>query len=143
MVIDHIGVVVKNIEDGITQWEDQFGYFQATDPILNKKQKVRVVFMDKADSVMVKLVEPSGEDSPVYQFALKGGGLHHLCFRCDDLESQINELRKQGVRCFVPPESGEAFENNKIAFLISSNNLNIELIDTDKKTGYKLVNVNI
>ena len=30
MIIDHIGIVVKSIKDGIRHWEDFFGYRQAT-----------------------------------------------------------------------------------------------------------------
>jgi len=133
MVIDHIGVVVQSIDDGIRQWQQLFGYRQASEVIENTRQKVRVAFLDKADSIVVKLVEPSAEDSPVSAFARKGGGLHHLCFRCDDLNIQIPLLRENGARLIVPPEPGEAFNDKKIAFLIARNNLNVELIDTDEK----------
>jgi len=136
MIVDHIGIVVKSLDEGIKQWEELFGYSRATETILNLRQKVKVVFMAKANSITVKLVEPSGSDSPVFHFAQKGGGLHHLCFRCNNLETEISELEEKGARCLVPPEPGEAFENKKIAFIIVENNLNIELIDTDKKTGW-------
>ncbi|WP_244826054.1 hypothetical protein [Carboxylicivirga linearis] len=33
------------------------------------------------------------------------------------------------------PQPGEAFENENIAFLLAPGNLNIELIDTDKRAG--------
>ena len=35
----------------------------------------------------------------------------------------------------VPPQPGEAFNNNKIAFLLAKYGLNIEIIDTDEKAG--------
>lgn len=137
MNIDHIGIVVRSIEDGIKQWEKLFSYEKATDIVLNTRQKVRVVFLKKDGSTTIKLIEPSGEDSPIYTFARKGGGLHHLCFRCGNLEKQIPYLKKRGARCIVKPEPGEAFENNDIAFLLAGNNLNIELIDTNVKKGWK------
>ena len=63
----------------------------------------------------------------------KGGGLHHLCFKCDNLSKKIVELNQMGLRTLIPPEPGEAFENNNIAFIYARQGLNIELIDTDKK----------
>lgn len=133
MIIDHIGIAVRSIDAGIKQWVEMFGYKKASEIVHNTRQKVRVVFLSKKDSITIKLIEPSAEDSPIFLFARKGGGLHHLCFRCDNLDIQIPMLENIGARCIVKPEPGEAFENNNIAFLFTGNNLNIELIDTKKK----------
>ena len=136
MVIDHIGVVVRSLEEGMQQWEGLFGYTKNSDVVHNSRQKVRVVFLSKANSITVKLIEPSAPDSPVFHFARKGGGLHHLCFRCADVASQIPLLEEKGAIPVVPPEPGEAFNNHRIAFLLGKNNLNIELIDTSEKHGW-------
>jgi methylmalonyl-CoA/ethylmalonyl-CoA epimerase len=136
MVIDHIGVVVRSLEAGLQQWESLFGYKKSSEIVLNTRQKVRVVFLTKEDSVTVKLIEPSEPDSPVSLFARKGGGLHHLCFRCSDLSAQIPLLQEQGALLIVPPQPGEAFNDHPIAFLLARNNLNVELIDTSEKRGW-------
>jgi methylmalonyl-CoA/ethylmalonyl-CoA epimerase len=135
MVIDHIGIVVQSLERGIARWEELFGYRRASEIVVNTRQRVRVVFLSKNKSVTVKLLEPSEPASPVSVFARKGGGLHHICFRCDDLKVQIPLLTKKGARLVVRPEPGEAFKNSEIAFLLVENNLNIELIDTPEKEG--------
>jgi methylmalonyl-CoA/ethylmalonyl-CoA epimerase len=135
MVIDHIGIVVRSLEHGIQRWEKLFGYTQNSEIVINTRQKVRVVFLSKKGSLTVKLLEPSEQSSAVSQFAQKGGGLHHLCFRCKDLELQIPVLKENGARLIVPPEPGEAFRNHDIAFLLAAN-LNIELIDTTEKEGW-------
>ena len=136
MVIDHIGIVVPSLEQGIQQWQVLFGYRKNSDIVLNSRQKVRVVFLTKQESLTIKLIEPSGPDSPVATFARKGGGLHHLCFRCDDIKVQIPLLKEKGARFIVPPQPGEAFGNRDIAFFLSENNLNVELIDTIHKEGW-------
>lgn len=133
MVIDHIGIVVKSIELGIDSWVKLFGYEQTTEVVENKKQKVNVVFMEKPGSVAVKLLEPTGPSSPVYSFSRRGGGLHHICFRGGCLTEDLKTLVKKGARVLVPPEAGEAFENEEIAFVYAAHGLNIELIDTEKK----------
>lgn len=135
MVIDHIGIVVRSLTEGIEQWARLFGYRQSSDAIFNSRQRVRVVFLAKTESLMVKLIEPSDPESPVFAFARKGGGLHHLCFRCDELQSQIGVMQKRGAVLMVPPQPGEAFNNNEIAFLMAKGNLNIELIATEEKAG--------
>jgi len=136
MVIDHIGLVVQSLDKGIEQWEQVFGYKKNSAIALNTRQKVRVVFLWKKDSITVKLIEPSDVSSPIAAFARRGGGLHHLCFRCDNTEEEIRRLRETGARLIVPPEPGEAFNDHPIAFLLLGNNLNVELIDTTEKHGW-------
>ncbi|MDY6824171.1 MAG: VOC family protein [Thermodesulfobacteriota bacterium] len=133
MVIDHIGIAVRSLENGIKRWHEIFGYQQMTEIVVNTRQKVKVVFLRKENSIMIKLVEPLDESSPIYRFAKKGGGLHHLCFKCDNLELQINVLKEKGLRVLTELQPGEAFENENIAFVFAKHGMNIELIDTDKK----------
>ena len=47
MYIDHIGIVTKSLEKGIQLWTDMFGYQKITNPVVNTRQKVRVVFLKK------------------------------------------------------------------------------------------------
>jgi methylmalonyl-CoA/ethylmalonyl-CoA epimerase len=133
MIIDHIGIVVKSIEAGIEHWKKVFGYEQVTAVVVNTRQKVKVVFLKKEGSLTVKLIEPSDTTSPIYMHAQRGGGLHHLCFMCENLINQLQQMRQLGLRIITPPQPGEAFENEDIAFVYANNGLYIELIDTDKR----------
>ena len=136
MTIDHIGVVVPNLEAALKQWETLFGYHRNSDIVQNTRQKVRVVFLSKQDSLTIKLIEPAAADSPVSQMARKGGGLHHLCFRCPALDAEIPLLLQHGARLLVAPQPGEAFNHHPIAFILAGNNLNVELIDTAEKRSW-------
>ena len=138
MRIDHIGIAVNSLEKGIQHWQEVFGYQQHTEVVENTRQKVRVVFLSKEDSIPVKLIAPTDKTSPVYAFTRKGGGLHHLCFKCGNLEIEMNRLKDMGLRVLAPAQPGEAFENEKIAFLFAKYGLNIELIETDKRA--KIIN---
>ena len=133
MVIDHIGLVVKSIEKGIEHWEKVFEYRKMTEVVVNSRQKVKVVFLCKENSLTVKLLEPIDEKSSVYKFAMKGGGLHHICFKCNDMNKELQRLSEMGLRILTPPQPGEAFENENIAFIYAKHGLNIELIETDIK----------
>ena len=133
MVIDHIGIVVKSIDTGIETWIRFFGYKQTTQVVTNERQRVKVVFLEKNGSLPVKLLEPTNPSSLIYPFSQKGGGLHHLCFRGESLSEDLRILVEKGARVLVQPEPGEAFENEKIAFVYVGQGLNIEMIDTDKR----------
>jgi methylmalonyl-CoA/ethylmalonyl-CoA epimerase len=135
MVIDHIGIAVKSLEDGIEYWKTVFGYKQLTEIIINTRQKVRVVFLTKNNSLRVKLIQPTDSASPAYAFVQRGGGLHHLCFKCAKLDEEISRLSALGMRVLVEPQPGEAFEDENIAFIFAKQGLNIELIDTNKRAG--------
>jgi len=135
MVMDHIGVVVPQLEEAIGYWGKVFNYVQLTRPVVNTRQKVRVVFLKKVGSALIKLVEPTDESSPVYRLALKGGGLHHLCYRCPNVRAAVEYFRAQGLHVLSDPQPGEAFGGHDIAFVFGKQGLNIELIDTEIKAG--------
>jgi len=133
MKIDHICFAIKNLQDGIDYWERVFGYKQMTKIVENSRQKVKVTFLKKEDSITIKLIEPVEGNQSLQNFVNRGGGFHHVCFKCSDIEVKIDELKNEGLILLVPPQEGEAFNNNKIAFLLARYGLNIELIDTDEK----------
>ena len=135
MIIDHICFAVKDIKEGITYWEDVFGYSQMTRIVINSLQKVKVTFMIKENSLTVKLIEPLEDNQSLVNFVNRGGGFHHICFKCSDINKKIDELTGKGLITLVKPQPGEAFNNSNIAFLLARHGINIELIDTDEKAG--------
>ena len=84
---------------------------------------------------MVKLIEPAEGNESLRNFVNNGGGVHHICFRCDDIVAGMSELKAKGLLTLVPPQPGEAFNNHAIAFLLGKNGMNIELIDTEEKAA--------
>lgn len=135
MTIDHICFAVKDIIEAITYWESVFGYKQMTEVIENTLQKVKVTFLRKENSLLIKLIEPIEGNNSLQNFVNRGGGFHHICFRCSSIDDKIDELNKMGLKTLVPPQPGEAFNNHNIAFLLARFGLNLELIDTDEKAG--------
>jgi methylmalonyl-CoA/ethylmalonyl-CoA epimerase len=135
MKVDHICFAVKDLAEGISYWESVFGYRQMTEVVRNTLQKVKVVFLTKEDSVLVKLIEPVEDNQSLINFVSRGGGFHHLCFRVEEMSKQISELKEKGLLTLVPPQPGEAFNNHDIAFMLARYGLNIELIDTDEKAA--------
>jgi len=133
MIIDHICIAVKDIEEGIAYWEKVFGYRQMTGIVINSLQKVKVAFLKKENSLTIKIIEPLEDNQSLVNFVSRGGGFHHICFKCDNINEGLKELQNKGLITLVPPQPGEAFNNHSIAFLLAKNGINIELIDTDEK----------
>ncbi len=133
MIIDHICFAVKDLKEGIAYWEMTFGYSQLTGIVTNTLQKVKVVFLRKGNSLDIKLIEPLEDNISLVNFVNRGGGFHHICFKCPQIDKGVKDLKEKGLITLVPPQPGEAFNNNKIAFLLAKYGINIELIDTDER----------
>ncbi|HBE40760.1 MAG TPA: hypothetical protein DDW27_06070 [Bacteroidales bacterium] len=135
MIIDHICYAVKNLKEGIEYWVRVFGYNQITAVVENSLQKVRVVFLKKQGSLMIKLIEPAEGNKALVSFVNRGGGFHHVCFRCENITATMADLTAKGLLTLVPPQPGEAFNSHDIAFMMGKYGMNIELIDTDEKAA--------
>jgi methylmalonyl-CoA/ethylmalonyl-CoA epimerase len=106
-----------------------------TEIVENTRQKVRVVFMEKQESTLIKLIEPLNGNKSLMSFVKRGGGFHHLCFKCPNVRDTVAELRSKGLITLVTPQPGEAFNEGEIAFMLARYGTSIELIDAGKKAG--------
>ena len=128
MKLHHIGIVVKDLEEGIRTYKEVFGFSQESKIIHDKIQKVKVAFFSTNTSdVQIELISPAAEDSPVTNFLKKGGGLYHLCYESEDLEKDIERFRKNGAKVLSKPVEAEAFKK-KIVFLYFKRDI-IELVE--------------
>ena len=61
-------------------------------------QRVKTAFLSVGDSNL-ELLEPTSPDSPIAKFIEKRGeGIHHLCFRVDNIEEHLERLEAEGYR---------------------------------------------
>ncbi len=106
--IDHLAIAVKSLDDALRFYERAFGLREnAIEEIAD--QKTRVAFISMGEC-RLELLEPMGDDSPVGRFLKRRGeGLHHVCFRVDDIEAEISRLRTAGVKLIddVPRRGAE------------------------------------
>jgi methylmalonyl-CoA/ethylmalonyl-CoA epimerase len=130
MTIDHIAIAVSSVDAAADRFCALLGYARKTEKVVNTRQKVIVIFLAKAHSIDIKLIEPSEADSPLWAFVRKGGGLHHVCFAVPDVAKACDELSANGARVIAAPAPGEAFDDHLIAFCYLGFGLNAEVIDT-------------
>src|ERR1051326_82026 len=93
--LDHIGIAVRSLD--VAKIYESLGltvdHVETVDT-----QKVRTAFLSVGDSNL-ELLEPAGDDSPIAKFIEKRGeGIHHICFRVDDIEAQLAKLKAEGYR---------------------------------------------
>ena len=79
---------------------------------------------------MIELVEPAGEDSPVFRFlSERGGGLHHLCYTVGNLDDEIARMKRAGSMAVRRPKPAVAFGGRKIAWMLTPERLLVELLE--------------
>ncbi len=95
--INHIGIVVADIDEALKFWRDAMGiemHHREDVP----SQKAQVAFLPIGDTE-VELVQPTAEDTGAGKFLQeRGGGMHHLCFEVDSINEKLSELKTKGVR---------------------------------------------
>lgn len=132
--LDHVCLAVRKIAPARAVLEKMLGYTVRTEVVTNTRQQVNVQFMRKAGSIDIKLIEPASLSSPLVDFIKeRGGGLHHLAFKTQQVAAGVQDLESKGARVLAAPQPGEAFDEADIAFAFLGAGLNVELIDTDRR----------
>ena len=113
--IDHLGVVVRDLEKAAHTWGEQLG-LQILGGEEIPERGLAVRFVDTGNS-RIELIAPTREDSEVSAFlAKKGEGVHHICIEVENLEASLKEMKAKGVRLInETPKIGAG--GSKIAFI--------------------------
>jgi methylmalonyl-CoA/ethylmalonyl-CoA epimerase len=93
--LDHIGIAVKSL-DAVNIYKALGLDVEHTETV--ETQRVNTAFLSVGDSNL-ELLEPTSADSPIAKFIEKRGeGIHHICFRVDNIEEHLERLKAQGYR---------------------------------------------
>lgn len=113
--INHIAVVVDDMERAISFWRDALGMelHELRDVPAEKSQ---VAFLPLSGSE-VELVLPTSDDSGIARYLTKRGpGMHHICLEVDDIEGMMSQLKSKGVR-LINEEPRTASDGKRYAFI--------------------------
>ena len=95
-VLDHIGIAVESIDSGLAIYQALGVEVGGIEEV--EDQKVRVAFLSVGDS-RIELLEPTDESSPIARhLQRRGAGLHHICFRVQDIRAAMAQLSAEGYR---------------------------------------------
>jgi methylmalonyl-CoA/ethylmalonyl-CoA epimerase len=114
----HIGVAVKDIDEGIAFFKEKFGAVLDTSKAADGKLDfgLHISALVKAGDLTFELMQPTHEGvGPVGKFlAEKGEGLHHISLKVDNYRSSKEHFESKdlrvigevgGVMAFVHPKT--------------------------------------
>ncbi len=129
--LHHIGIVVGSIEQSIDGYARSLAASWDGRIFADPLQKVKVTFLRlPCGPVQIELVAPNADDAPVLKFLRdRGGGMHHLCYEVPDLAREIAAFRARGAVLAKQPKPAVAFDGRRIAWVLSSERLLIELLE--------------
>lgn len=113
--IDHIGIVVKDINRSIPLFRDIMGLELLGTEVISEDD-VKVASFAIGES-RIELIEPIKEETPVFRFLKKRGeGIHHVAVLVQDLEEALGNLKKAGLD-IIDGRSQIGAMGRKVAFI--------------------------
>ena len=113
--LDHIAVAVPDLEKAIARFCEDFGLdLGGTEDVVEAKTKAAFIPLPPTN---IELIHPLNNEGPVKTFLeKKGGGLHHLCFRSDDIEADVQRLREKGYQ-FLSEKPSRGAHDSMVIFI--------------------------
>ena len=126
--IDHLGIAVPSLEEGIRTYEVLLGTEVAhIEEVID--QRVKTAFFQVGESA-IELLEATDDQSPIARFLSKNprGGLHHVCITVEDIEASLARYREAGVR-LIDSTPRRGAHNKWVAFVhpVSTGGVLLEL----------------
>lgn len=113
--IDHIAIVVEDIEESRGFYEEALG-LNLTHVEHVEEQESTVAFFPTGGSE-IELVQPTSDDSGVARYlAKRGPGIHHICLEVDDIQATLDDLKARGIE-LINEEPTTGSGGKQIAFI--------------------------
>ncbi|MEM9533653.1 MAG: methylmalonyl-CoA epimerase [Pseudomonadota bacterium] len=95
--LDHIAVAVPDLERSIRRFADDFGLtLDHVEDVVDAQAQTAFFPLPPTS---IELVHPLNGQGPLARYLEKRpGGLHHLCFRSDDIDADVARLRERGYK---------------------------------------------
>ncbi len=115
VALDHIAIAVPDLQKAIDRFLGDFGLtFEGTENV--EAAKTTTAFFP-IDGTSIELVHPLDGQGPLVQHLEKRGpGIHHLCFRSDNLDQDVANLKGKGYQ-FLSDEPSIGAHNTRVIFI--------------------------
>jgi methylmalonyl-CoA/ethylmalonyl-CoA epimerase len=115
MEIDHVAIVVKDLEETLRLYTQTLGFKEAYREVIYD-QGVEAVGLE-AGHATVELLLPLDADSPIARYRGEAASrLHHTAYRVDSLEATLADLKAKGIR-LIDERPRKGANGSLIAFL--------------------------
>lgn len=113
--LDHIAIAVPDLERAIKRFMEDFGIsFEGTEDV--EAAKTSTAFFP-IDGTQIELVHPLRGEGPIAKYLeKKGGGIHHICFRTDNIEEDVARLKEKGYQ-FLSETPQPGAHNSMVIFI--------------------------
>jgi len=113
--LDHIAIAVPNLGKSIERFAEDFGLsFSGTEDVETALTSTAFFPVEKTS---IELVHPLNGQGPIAKYLEKRpGGIHHLCFRSDNLEEDIARLKAKGYE-FLGDEPKTGAHGCRVIFI--------------------------
>jgi methylmalonyl-CoA/ethylmalonyl-CoA epimerase len=126
--IHHIGKIVKDVESSLRE-HSKLGFEAEGKIFIDKEQKVKVGKLRIAGKLVIELLEPLDETSPIWRAYHENKGLHHICIEVDSITNFINKLKENSLGFKLTDITVSIFDDRKVCFISTNNRDIIELIE--------------
>jgi methylmalonyl-CoA/ethylmalonyl-CoA epimerase len=94
--LEHVAISVADLDEAVARFVDDLGLLlEGIEDV--PAALTRTAFVPVAGPTSIELVTPlRGQGPLVSSLAKRGPGLHHLCFRTDDIDADVARLRARG-----------------------------------------------
>jgi methylmalonyl-CoA/ethylmalonyl-CoA epimerase len=133
----HLGVAVRDLDRGVADYRELFGYALVSGPFDDPIQKVRVCFIARAAAgdPQLELIAPLTEDSPVQRLLKSGGGAYHVCYEVADIDAALAAVRAKRCLVISGPVPAVAFGGRRIAWFYTPARQLVELLEREAAHG--------
>ncbi len=115
MEIDHVAIVVKDLEETLRLYTQTLGFKEAYREVIYD-QGVEAVGLE-AGGATVELLLPLDPSSPIARYRGEAASrLHHTAYRVECLEAALADLKAKGVR-LIDEHPRKGANGSLIAFL--------------------------
>lgn len=133
--IDHIGYVVKNLNEAKNYFKTFYNFKVITKTILEKAHGVKLVFLDMGTKTVpaLELIQPINKKSKVYNFLkAKGESFHHIAYEVNDIDKELKNFLKKGFLQISTIVPGAGHNMTKTIWLMGKKKELIELVEKQK-----------
>ena len=115
--LNHVAIAVPDLEAASDLYRKTFGA-DVSEPLELPEHGVTTVFVNLPNT-KIELLLPLGEDSPIARFLEKNpaGGMHHVCYEVEDIESAAARLVQDGLRVLGDGKPKIGAHNTPVLFL--------------------------
>lgn len=113
--LDHIAIAVPDLEAAIARFLEDFGLQHDGNETVASQQTTTAFF--SVPATHIELVNPLNGGGPIASYLEKRGpGLHHLCFRTDDIDADVSRLRAKGYQ-FIGDAPTPGAHGSRVIFI--------------------------